>query len=72
MATKLEMKNVSKIFGYHPIKNIHHLKEGLSKDELFKKIDNTVGTQVKQFQSLATLEPIPTGLRDKNAGKCTI
>lgn len=40
---KIEIRNVYKIFGPHPKKNLALLKQGLSKDELLDKTGHTVG-----------------------------
>ncbi|RDW17553.1 ABC transporter ATP-binding protein [Oceanobacillus arenosus] len=50
MTSKLKMKNVSKIFGSHPTKNLHQLETGLSKEEFFKKTGHTVGVRNVSFE----------------------
>lgn len=45
MATKLEVKNLYKIFGEHPQKALKMLEQGINKDEIFKKTGQTVGVK---------------------------
>ncbi|GGE48861.1 glycine betaine/L-proline ABC transporter ATP-binding protein [Pullulanibacillus camelliae] len=43
MTLKMEIKEVTKIFGPHPKKIIKSLQKGLSKDDILKKTGHTVG-----------------------------
>ena len=45
MGTKLEVKNLYKIFGEHPKKALKMLEQGIDKDEIFKKTGQTVGVK---------------------------
>lgn len=45
MSTKLEVKNLYKIFGEHPKKALKMLEQGIDKDEIFKKTGQTVGVK---------------------------
>ena len=45
MVTKLEVKNLYKIFGEHPKKALKMLDKGINKDEIFKKTGQTVGVK---------------------------
>lgn len=45
MGTKLEVKNLYKIFGEHPKKALRMLEQGIDKDEIFKKTGQTVGVK---------------------------
>lgn len=45
MATKLEVKNLYKIFGEYPQKALKMLEQGTNKDEIFKKTGQTVGVK---------------------------
>ena len=45
MVTKLEVKNLYKIFGEHPKKALKMLEKGIDKDEIFKKTGQTVGVK---------------------------
>ena len=47
---KLEVRNVSKIFGKNPQKILYLLKEGLSKKEIFEKTKQTVGLNKVNFE----------------------
>ncbi len=47
---KIEVKNVTKVFGNNPSKGIKLLKEGLSKDEILKKTGQAVGIQDINFK----------------------
>jgi glycine betaine/proline transport system ATP-binding protein len=47
---KLEIKNVSKIFGPRPRKHLRHLEDGLTKEEFFKKTGHTVGIRNVSFE----------------------
>lgn len=49
MATKIKVKNVSKIFGPHPKNILKKIKEGQSKDEILKKTGHTVGVNNVSF-----------------------
>lgn len=45
MSTKLEVKNLYKIFGEHPKKALKMLEQGIDKDEIFNKTGQTVGVK---------------------------
>lgn len=45
MGTKLEVKNLYKIFGEHPKKALKMLEQGIDKDEIFNKTGQTVGVK---------------------------
>ncbi|GGH87705.1 glycine betaine/proline transport system ATP-binding protein [Pullulanibacillus pueri] len=45
MTLKMEIKEVSKIFGPHPKKTLRLVKEGKSKEEILKKTGHTVGVE---------------------------
>ncbi len=47
---KLELRNITKIFGKNPPKVISLLNEGLSKSEIFKKTKQTVGLNNVNFE----------------------
>lgn len=47
---KLELRNITKIFGKNPPKVISLLNEGLSKNEIFKKTKQTVGLNNVNFE----------------------
>ncbi len=46
---KVSVRNLYKVFGPHPKKAMSLLKQGLDKDEIFKKIETTVGVQDASF-----------------------
>lgn len=46
---KIEVKNLTKIFGKKPKKALPLLEEGYSKDEILEKTDNTVGVNSVDF-----------------------
>ena len=46
---KIEVKNLTKIFGKKPKKAIPLLEEGYSKDEILEKTGNTVGVNSVDF-----------------------
>ncbi|MCK5912546.1 MAG: ATP-binding cassette domain-containing protein, partial [Desulfuromusa sp.] len=46
---KLKVKNLYKIFGPHPKKAMKLLEQGLTKDEIFKETETTVGVQDASF-----------------------
>jgi glycine betaine/proline transport system ATP-binding protein len=48
--TKLEVKNLYKIFGPHPKKAMKLLEEGLEKDAIFEQTETTVGVQDASFE----------------------
>ncbi len=49
MATKVEVKNLTKIFGKSPKKVLKHVEEGISKEDLLKKTGHTVGINNVSF-----------------------
>jgi glycine betaine/proline transport system ATP-binding protein len=50
MSTKIIVENLYKIFGSHPERALKLLKEGASKDEIFKKTKQAVGCVDVNFQ----------------------
>ncbi|ASK63999.1 ABC transporter ATP-binding protein [Virgibacillus phasianinus] len=50
MTTKMEIKDVSKIFGPHPKRTLKHLEKGMSKQEILKKTGHTVGVENASFE----------------------
>ncbi len=48
--SKLEVKNLYKIFGPHPKKAMKLLEEGLDKEAIFEKTETTVGVQDANFE----------------------
>jgi len=48
--TKIEVKNLFKIFGPHPKKALKLLEEGLEKSEIFEKTETTIGVQRASFE----------------------
>lgn len=49
MSVQIQVKNVSKIFGSKPKSVIPMIKEGLSKEEILKKTNHTVGVYDATF-----------------------
>ncbi len=49
MKNKIEVKNLSKVFGPRPQEGIELIDEGFSKDEILAKSDNTVGVRNVDF-----------------------
>lgn len=49
MTRKVEIKDLSKIFGSHPKKALRYVKEGMSKQEILKKTGHTVGVDHVSF-----------------------
>lgn len=49
MTVKMEVKELSKIFGPHPKKALKYVKQGLSKQEILKKSGHTVGVDNVSF-----------------------
>ena len=47
---KLEVRNITKVFGKHPQKVISLLNEGLSKSEIFEKTKQTIGLNNVNFE----------------------
>jgi len=47
---KIEIRNITKIFGKNPQKVLSFLKEGLSKKEIFEKTKQTVGLNNVSFE----------------------
>ncbi len=50
MATKVEVKNLTKVFGKSPKKVLKHIEEGISKEDLLKKTGHTVGINNVSFE----------------------
>ncbi len=50
MATKVEVKNLTKVFGKTPKKMLKHLEAGISKEDLLKKRGHTVGINNVSFE----------------------
>lgn len=50
MGVKVEIKNLTKIFGKTPKKVLKHVEEGISKEELLKKTGHTVGINNVSFE----------------------
>ncbi|MEA3464886.1 MAG: glycine betaine/L-proline ABC transporter ATP-binding protein ProV [Thermodesulfobacteriota bacterium] len=46
---KVKVRNLFKIFGPHPKKALEMLEQGLNKEEIFEKIETTVGVQNASF-----------------------
>ncbi len=46
---KVEVKNLYKIYGSHPKKNLSHVKNGMSKEELLKKTGHGIGINNSSF-----------------------
>lgn len=49
MSTKIEVKNLFKVFGPNPAEGMRLLDEGLDKDAIFEKTGNTVGVRDASF-----------------------
>ena len=49
MSTKVEVKNLFKVFGPNPAEGMRLLDEGLDKDAIFEKTGNTVGVRDASF-----------------------
>lgn len=47
---KVQIKNLYKIFGPHPKKAMSMLSEGMDKNEIFSKIETTIGVQDANFE----------------------
>lgn len=50
MQAKMEVKNLSKIFGPHPKRILKYVKQGLSKQEILQKTGHTVGVENVSFE----------------------
>ena len=49
MSTKIEVKNLFKVFGPNPAEGMRLLDDGLDKDAIFEKTGNTVGVRDASF-----------------------
>jgi len=49
VSTKIEVKNLFKVFGPNPAEGMRLLDEGLDKDAIFEKTGNTVGVRDASF-----------------------